>query len=70
MEGGDFSNMFDWEIRNGEVMVQNMEILAQIASKLKVLARASPFDRILFLMGLKEMGKSVAVTGFKWGGPP
>jgi len=40
-----------------------MHIFRKIAAKLKVLARSTPEDKYLLVMGLKEMDHIVAVTG-------
>ena len=68
MIGPDFVDMVAGHIKYGEPMVPNMEIFAKIAPKVKVIARTSiartSYDvRELLVAGLKEMGKSVAVTG-------
>jgi P-type E1-E2 ATPase len=40
-----------------------MHIFRKVAAKLKVLARSTPEDKYLLVMGLKEMDHIVAVTG-------
>lgn len=40
-----------------------MQGFQEIAANIRVLARASPNDRLLLVTGLKAIGKSVAVTG-------
>jgi P-type E1-E2 ATPase len=40
-----------------------MHIFRKVASKLRVLARSTPEDKYLLVMGLKEMDHIVAVTG-------
>jgi len=42
--------------------VINMELFAEIAPKIKVLARSTPHSKLLLVDGLKKMGKIVAVT--------
>ena len=63
MHGADFVDMVAGHIKYGEPMVPNMEIFAKIAPKIKVIARTSCGAKELLVAGLKEMGKSVAVTG-------
>lgn len=63
MNGPDFVDMVAGHIEYGEPMVPNMEIFAKIAPKVKVIARTSCGAKKLLVAGLKEMGKSVAVTG-------
>lgn len=46
-----------------EESLQNKDVFKQIAAKLKVLARAIPYDKHLLVVGLKELGHCVAVTG-------
>ena len=43
--------------------IQNKQEFAAIASRLRVLGRAIPYDKHLLVVGLKELGKNVAVTG-------
>jgi len=43
--------------------LRNMEVFAQIADQLDVLARSSPEDKYMLTTGLKELGHVVAVTG-------
>ena len=46
-----------------EYMVANMDSFRQIAAKLRVLARATPYEKLALVAGLKQMNKTVAVTG-------
>ena len=43
--------------------IQNKLEFKQIANRLRVLGRSIPYDKNLLVVGLKELGKSVAVTG-------
>ncbi|CAG9314301.1 unnamed protein product [Blepharisma stoltei] len=43
--------------------VGNMEAFKEVAPRLRVIARCSPEDKLLFVIGLKEMGEVVGVTG-------
>lgn len=43
--------------------IQNKQEFAAIASRLRVLGRAIPYDKHLLVVGLKDLGKNVAVTG-------
>jgi P-type E1-E2 ATPase len=43
--------------------IQNMSEFASIESRLRVLGRAIPYDKHLLVVGLKELGRRVAVTG-------
>ncbi|OMJ83392.1 hypothetical protein SteCoe_15729 [Stentor coeruleus] len=44
-------------------VVQNFEVFKEIAIKLKVLARCTPEDKLLFVTGLNQLKEIVAVTG-------
>lgn len=48
---------------NERMEIQNKQEFAQIASRLRVLGRAIPYDKHVLVVGLKELGKNVAVTG-------
>jgi magnesium-transporting ATPase (P-type) len=41
----------------------NPEIFRKVTQNLRVIARASPDDKFLLVLGLKELGNTVAVTG-------
>lgn len=43
--------------------MENDAAFKEIADDIRVLARATPQDRLMLVTGLKAMGKSVAVTG-------
>lgn len=43
--------------------MENDAAFKEIADDIRVLARATPQDRLMLVTGLKNMGKSVAVTG-------
>ena len=43
--------------------VGNIEAFAQVSKKLRVIARCSPENKLLLVIGLKKMGEVVAVTG-------
>ena len=43
--------------------VGNIENFKEIAFKLRVIARCSPSDKLLLVVGLKELGEVVGVTG-------
>jgi Ca2+ transporting ATPase len=43
--------------------LENKERFEEIADSLKVLARASPLDKHLLVVGLRSLGREVAVTG-------
>ena len=43
--------------------IKNMDILNRIEKKLKVIARAQPDDKLLFIDSLIRNGRTVAVTG-------
>lgn len=45
------------------VEVENKEAFRSIADNLKVLARASSYEKHLLVVGLRSIGKNVAVTG-------
>jgi Ca2+ transporting ATPase len=45
------------------VIIQNKEDFKAIIKNLRVLARAVPYDKYLLVVGLKEIGRTVAVTG-------
>ena len=46
-----------------EETIENLDVFADVADQLRVLARATPFDKAVLVCGLKCLGKSVAVTG-------
>ena len=48
---------------DGEPTVKNMDAFREVANNLRVLARATAADKHLLVVGLRAMGKSVAVTG-------
>jgi Ca2+ transporting ATPase len=48
---------------NIKMIIQNKKEFQQIAVRLRVLARAVPKDKNLLVVGLKELGRAVAVTG-------
>lgn len=48
---------------NYKMEVTNKKEFLQIANRLRVLGRAIPYDKHLLVVGLKELGKVVAVTG-------
>ncbi len=50
---------------NGNVrhIIQNKKEFLNIANRLRVLARAIPYDKHLLVTGLKELNRAVAVTG-------
>ncbi len=48
---------------NVRMIIQNKKEFQQIAVRLRVLARAVPKDKNLLVVGLKELGRAVAVTG-------
>jgi len=48
---------------NFKMIIQNKKEFQQIAVRLRVLARAVPKDKNLLVVGLKELGRAVAVTG-------
>jgi P-type E1-E2 ATPase len=45
------------------MIIANKKEFIQIQNRLRVLARAIPYDKHLLVVGLKESGKCVAVTG-------
>lgn len=53
------------KLDNGEtdIFLNNRETFKFIAKDLRVIARASPEDKFLLVLGLKELGNIVAVTG-------
>jgi len=70
MTGEDFRNAVGTLVlyRNSETgdnqyVVQNLTVFKQIASELKVLARATQEDKYILTVGLRNMEKIVAVTG-------
>lgn len=46
-----------------EKVVQNLQAFKQIVTKLRVLARSSPQDKLILVTGLKQLNEVVAVTG-------
>ena len=42
---------------------KNMQVFTKIASKLRVLGRSLPEDKLLLVTGLQALGRVVAVTG-------
>lgn len=48
---------------NPKVSIQNIQEFRNIATRLKVIARATPYDKYTLVVGLKQLGKTVAVTG-------
>jgi len=46
-----------------EETIENLDVFSDVADQLRVLARATPFDKAVLVCGLKCLGKSVAVTG-------
>jgi len=46
-----------------EQVLENQHGFAEIADQIRVLARATPQDRLILVTGFKAIGKSVAVTG-------
>ena len=53
--------------KNGktEKKIKNLDIFKTIANELRVLARSSPVDKQVLVIGLKELQNVVAVTGIK-----
>jgi Ca2+ transporting ATPase len=48
---------------NYKMEIQNKKEFQQIANRLRVLGRSIPYDKHLLVVGLRELGKTVAVTG-------
>ena len=48
---------------NAKMHIQNIQEFRNIQSRLRVLARAIPYDKHLLVVGLKQLGRTVAVTG-------
>lgn len=48
---------------NVKYTIQKKQEFLQIANRLRVLARATPYDKHLLVVGLKELNRAVAVTG-------
>lgn len=48
---------------NAKMHIQNIQEFRNIQSRLRVLARAIPYDKHLLVVGLRQLGKTVAVTG-------
>lgn len=46
-----------------EMLPEHLQAFAEIANHIRVLARATPRDRLILVAGLKNLGKTVAVTG-------
>lgn len=70
MEGRTFSNLVgglaaDYDGDGGVVAykVGDMAMFAKVATKLRVLARCSPEDKLTLVIGLRALGEVVAVTG-------
>ena len=59
--GGLITDMVDGKVTGFHV--GNMEKFKEIIGKIRVLARCSPDDKLLMVVGLKEMGEVVGVTG-------
>ena len=59
--GGLITDMSDGKVSG--FRVGNMDKFREIIGKIKVLARCSPDDKLLMVIGLKEMGEVVGVTG-------
>lgn len=59
--GGLITDMSDGKVSG--FRVGNMEKFREIIGKIKVLARCSPDDKLLMVIGLREMGEVVGVTG-------
>jgi len=53
----------DGEKRTIKRELNNSELFKKVTKNLKVIARASPDDKFLLVLGLKETGSIVAVTG-------
>jgi Ca2+ transporting ATPase len=51
------------EVDGVEQVLENMAGFTEIAEHIRVLARATPQDKLMLVTGLKALGKSVAVTG-------
>lgn len=68
MTGAQFRNLVKpivTKSQNGQIStsIRNGHGFGRIADKLKVLARASPDDKLVLVNGLKELGKTVAFVG-------
>ena len=48
---------------NQKMIIANKKEFIQIQNRLRVLGRAIPYDKNLLVVGLREQGKYVAVTG-------
>jgi magnesium-transporting ATPase (P-type) len=59
--GGLITDMSDGKVSG--FRVGNMEKFREIIGKIRVLARCSPDDKLLMVIGLREMGEVVGVTG-------
>lgn len=59
--GGLITDMSDGKVSG--FRVGNMDKFREIIPKVKVLARCSPDDKLLMVIGLREMGEVVGVTG-------
>jgi P-type E1-E2 ATPase len=46
-----------------EETIEHLDAFGEVADQLRVLARATPFDKAILVRGLKCLGKNVAVTG-------
>lgn len=53
------------EVGNGEIkyQIENEEKFIELADRVKVITRANSDDKLLFTVGLKNMNRTVAVTG-------
>jgi calcium-translocating P-type ATPase len=49
--------------KNKEFVLNNEKIFRKVVKNLRVIARASPEDKYLLVLGLKQIGNVVAVTG-------
>lgn len=59
--GGLITDMSDGKVSG--FRVGNMDKFKEIIPKIRVLARCSPDDKLLMVIGLREMGEVVGVTG-------
>ena len=60
---GEIHDSKDPETGEIKYYVENEEVFIDLQERLKVITRANPDDKLLMTIGLRSMGKTVAVTG-------
>ena len=61
---GNLTKIYDKNTHKiSSIKLNDVELFKKVTKRLKVIARATPEDKFLFVFGLKQLGNTIAVTG-------